>query len=51
MAERDEEEGDDDDDGEPTEMISTREIEAQVRKAAKEKVAFQALLDAVMDGR
>jgi len=45
MAERDEEEGgDDDDDGEPTETISTREIEAQVRKAAKEKakVVFQA---------
>lgn len=40
MAERDGEE-DDDDDEEPTETISTREIEAQVRKVAKEKVEFR----------
>ena len=40
MAERDEEDGDDDD--EPAETISRREIEAQIRKAAKEKVVFQA---------
>ena len=39
MAERDDEE-DEDGDGESGEMISTREIEAQVRKAAREKVAF-----------
>jgi hypothetical protein len=40
MAERDDEE--DEDAGEGSgEMISTREIEAQVRKAAKEKVVFQ----------
>lgn len=39
MAERDDEE-DEDGDGESEEMISTREIEAQVRKAAREKVAF-----------
>ena len=41
MAEREDEddEDDDNDDGEgPRETISTREIEAQVRKAAKEKV-------------
>ena len=37
MAERDDEE-DEDDDGEPMETISRREIEAQIRKAAKEKV-------------
>lgn len=39
MAERGDE-GDDDDDEEPRETISRREIEAQVRKAAREKVAF-----------
>ena len=40
MAERDDEEdgGDDDDADEPGETISTREIEAQIRKAAKEMV-------------
>jgi hypothetical protein len=36
MTERDDEE--DENDGEPRERISTREIEVQVRKAAKEKV-------------
>ncbi|KAF9649593.1 hypothetical protein BDM02DRAFT_3268545 [Thelephora ganbajun] len=35
MAERDDEEGEDD--GEPRETISTREIEAEIRKAAGEK--------------
>ena len=40
MAERDDEEDGDDDD-EPAETISRREIEAQIRKAAKEKVVFQ----------
>ena len=39
MVERDDEE-DDDDDEEPRETISRREIEAQVRKAAREKVVF-----------
>jgi len=39
MAERDDEEDGDDD--EPAETISRREIEAQIRKAAKEKVEFQ----------
>jgi len=41
MAERDDDDDDDedeDDDGEPRETISTRDIEAQVRKAAREKV-------------
>lgn len=40
MAERGDEE-DDDEDEELRETISAREIEAQVRKAAKEKVVFR----------
>lgn len=40
MAERDEDE-DEDGDGEPRETISRREVEAQIRKAAKEKVVFR----------
>ena len=39
MAEHGDEE-DDDDDGESKETISAREIEAQIRKAAREKVTF-----------
>jgi len=42
MAERDDEDGDDDDDDEPAETISRREIEAQIRRAAKDKVVFRA---------
>lgn len=41
MAERDDED-EDEDDGEPEETISRREIEAQIRKAAREKVGFRA---------
>jgi len=41
MAERDDDD-DDDDDGGPSETISRREIEAQIRKAAREKVTFLA---------
>ena len=41
MAERDDEE-DEDNENEPAETISRREIEAQIRKAAKEKVLFKA---------
>ena len=40
MAEHDDEDEDDDHE-EPAETISRREIEAQVRKAAREKVARQ----------
>lgn len=43
MGERGDDDGSDDDDGDggqPGETISTREIEAQVRKAAREKVKF-----------
>lgn len=42
MAEHGDDE-DDDDDGEPNETISAREIEAQIRKAAREKVMFPVL--------
>ena len=43
MAERNDEEDDDNDDDEgPSETISRREIEAQIRKAAREKVTFLA---------
>ena len=48
MAERDDED-DEEDGGEPGETISRRELEAQIRQAAKEKVVFQAPLDATMD--
>ena len=41
MAERDDED-EDEGDGEPEETISRREIEAQIRKAAREKVGFRA---------
>jgi len=41
MAERDDEE-EEDDEGELRETISAREIEAQVRRAVKEKVMFRA---------
>lgn len=39
MAERHDE--DEDDDGEPRETVSTREIEAEVRRAAREKVVHR----------
>ena len=42
MGERGDEDDEDEDDGQPGETISTREIEAQVRKAAREKVIFTA---------
>jgi hypothetical protein len=48
MAERDDED-DEEDGGEPGETISRRELEAQIRQAAKEKVVFQAPLDVTMD--
>lgn len=50
MVERDDDE-DDDDNAEPRETISTREIEAQVRKAVREKVDFQFLDDMTVDDR
>jgi len=39
MAERNDEEDDDDDEG-PSETISRQEIEAQIHKAAREKLTF-----------
>jgi len=41
MAERNDEEDDRNDEG-PSETISRREIEAQIRRAAREKVTFLA---------
>ena len=41
MAEREDEEDDDDDNGEPKNTISARELEAQLRKAAREKVVHE----------
>ena len=41
MGERgDEDDDEDEDDGQPGETISTKEIKAQVHKAAREKVIF-----------